>query len=368
MSNQTVTSQTQLIHNKYKYDENSGGLTVPINYASTFHQTSVDGFGPYDYGRSGNPTRHALEELIAEMEDGVAGFAFSSGMAAISTVLLLFSKGDHLLVTEDIYGGTHRIITKVLSRFGIVYDFVDMTNEEAIRNAFKENTKAVLLETPSNPTLKVTDVAVVSKMAKEKGALVIVDNTFLTPLLSRPLHLGADIVVHSATKFLAGHSDVVAGLVVAKDENLAREIGFLQNAFGAVLPPHDAWLVMRGIKTLHVRLKESCESAAKIAAYLQEHPKVKQVYYPNVGAVLSFEVADSLAVKGLVARLKLPAFAVSLGGVESILSYPRTMSHGAMSESERLARGITDGLLRLSVGLESVEDLMEDLRQGLEGI
>ncbi|MCL2559028.1 MAG: cystathionine beta-lyase [Turicibacter sp.] len=368
MSTDNYTFQTKLLHNKYKWDATTGGVSVPIQNASTFHQCDIDSFGEYDYARSDNPTRRALEEIIAELEGGTRGFAFSSGMAAISTALLLLSAGDHILVTEDVYGGTYRILTKVLNRLGIAHTFVDMTNLEQVKSAARPNTKAFYLETPSNPTLKVTDIQAVTAIAKEVGAITFVDNTFLTPALQQPLALGADVILHSATKFLGGHSDVVAGLAVVKDEALAERLYVLQNAFGAVLGPHDCWLVMRGIKTLHVRLEASSRSAAKIADYLSGHPEVKQVYYPGMGAVLSFELADVAALKICHEHLQIPAFAVSLGGVESILSYPAKMSHASMPKEERDKRGISDSLLRLSVGLENPDDLIADLAQALEQI
>ncbi|MBA2874983.1 cystathionine beta-lyase [Thermaerobacillus caldiproteolyticus] len=373
--------QTNLLHNKWKVDEQTGAVSVPIQHASTFHQADFDTFGKYDYSRSGNPTREALEETIAELEGGVRGFAFSSGMAAISTAFLLLSKGDHVLVTEDVYGGTYRIITDVLSRFGIEYTFVDMTDLHEVASHIRPNTKVIYVETPSNPLLKITDIRGIVKLAKANGCLTFLDNTFMTPALQRPLDLGVDVVLHSATKFLSGHSDVVAGLAVVKDEGLANQLYRLQNAFGAVLGVQDAWLVLRGLKTLHVRLQQSTQSALQIARYLAAHPKVEEVYYPGLshhpghsiqryqssgfGAVLSFRLADEEAVRTFVKHVKIPVFAVSLGAVESILSYPAKMSHAAMPKEERERRGITDGLLRLSVGLEAADDLIADFDEAL---
>ncbi|KAF0995957.1 cystathionine beta-lyase [Geobacillus sp. TFV-3] len=372
---------TKLLHNEWKFDRRTGAVSVAIQHASTFHQFDFDSFGKYDYSRSGNPTREALEETIAALEGGVRGFAFASGMAAISTAFLLLSRGDHVLVTEDVYGGTYRMITEVLSRFGIEYTFVDMTDLRAVAETIRPNTKVIYMETPSNPLLKVTDIQGVVKLAKAHGCLTFLDNTFMTPAMQRPLDLGVDVVLHSATKFLAGHSDVVAGLAVVKDEELGKELYKLQNAFGAVLGVQDAWLVLRGIKTLHVRLKQSSESAMAIADYLARHPKVEDVYYPGLknhpghdiqrsqaagfGAVLSFRLADEEAARTFVRNVGLPVFAVSLGAVESILSYPAKMSHAAMPKDERLRRGITDGLLRLSVGLEDVNDLIADFERAL---
>lgn len=376
-----VTFQTKLHHNENKIDQETGALSTPLYHTSTFHQFDFDSFGKFDYARSGNPTREALETIIAELEGGYAGFAFASGMAAISTVLLLLSAGEHLLISEDVYGGTYRLVSEVLSRLGVEHSFVDMTNLNAIREAIRPNTKAFYMETPSNPTMKVTDIGAVAALAKGAGALTLVDNTFLTPQLQKPLELGADIVLHSATKFLSGHSDVVAGLAVVKNKKLADRLGYLQNAFGAVLGAQDCWLVLRGLKTLHVRLAESQKSAVKIAEYLEGHPLVKSVYYPGLkshaqyrqhksqaagpGAVLSFELENEQALKEFLSHVQIPAYAVSLGGVESILSYPAKMSHAAMPKEERLARGISDSLIRLSVGLEQADDLIRDFDQAL---
>ncbi|MBZ5750980.1 cystathionine beta-lyase [Metabacillus rhizolycopersici] len=382
MSNQDWSFQTKLLHNDTKVDKETGAVSVPIHHTSTFHQFDLDEFGKYDYARSGNPTREALEQAIAELEGGARGMAFSSGMAAISTAFLLLSQGDHVLVTEDVYGGTFRMVTDVLSRFGIEHTFVDMTDLHKVASEIRPNTKVIYMETPSNPLLKVTDIRGIVNLAKANGCLTFLDNTFLTPELQRPLELGVDVVLHSATKFLAGHSDVLAGLAVAKDAELGDRLYKLQNAFGAVLGAQDCWLVLRGLKTLHVRLKQSSSSALKIAEYLSRHPKVETVYYPGLsyhpgyetqqyqadgaGAVLSFKLADRDAVKILLQNVKLPVFAVSLGGVESILSYPAKMSHAAMPQEEREKRGISDGLLRFSVGLENVDDLIKDLDDALE--
>ncbi len=384
MAHEEYSFETRLLHNQHKIDPTTGAVSVPIQHASTFHQSDFDQFGKYDYGRSLNPTREALEDVIAELEGGTKGFAFSSGMAAISTAFLLLSAGDHVVITEDVYGGTFRMVTQVLSRLGIEHTFVDMTNLDEVKEAIQPNTKAFYVETPSNPLMKVTDIKAVSRIAKEVNALTFVDNTFLTPSHQKPLALGADVVLHSATKFLAGHSDVVAGLAVVNSEDLAKRLGFLQNSFGAILGVQDAWLVLRGIKTLHVRLEQSQKSAIKIAEFLEEHPLVEKVHYPGLeshpqyqlqkeqaagpGAVLSFELATEDALRTFIANVKLPVFAVSLGAVESILSYPAKMSHAAMSHAEREERGITDGLVRLSVGLENTVDLIKDFSQALEHV
>lgn len=374
--------QTQLIHNDHKIDHETGAVSIPIQHSSTYHQFSFDEFGKYDYGRSGNPTRKALEDTIAQLENGTHGFAFASGMAAVSTSLMLLSKGDHILVTDDVYGGTFRLITKVLTRFGIDHSFVDMTNLDEVEASIKENTKAFLVETPTNPLLQITDLKGICDIAKKHDCLTFVDNTFLSPTVQKPLDLGADVVIHSATKFLGGHSDVVAGLTVVKDQSLAEQLAFLQNSFGAVLGVQDSWLVLRGMKTLHVRLKQSSESALSVAHALNDHPKVEKVFYPGLkghpghdihfrqaksgGAVLSFRLKDRNAAKTIAENVELPVFAVSLGGVESILTYPQTMSHSGMPKEECEKRGISEGLLRLSVGLENSDELIADLYQALK--
>ncbi|MEJ9230546.1 cystathionine beta-lyase [Peribacillus butanolivorans] len=381
MTKHDFSFETKLLHNQHKFDPTTGGVSVPIQHASTFHQTDIDTFGKYDYSRSGNPTREALEDIIAELEDGTRGFAFSSGMAAISTAFLLLSAGDHIVISEDVYGGTFRMVTSVLTRFNIEHTFVDMTDLESVKAAVQPNTRAIYIETPSNPLLKVTDIKAVCDIAKKVGALSFVDNTFLTPALQKPLNLGADVVLHSATKFLSGHSDVVAGLAVVKDPELAERLGSLQNSFGAVLGVQDAWLVMRGLKTLSVRMEHSQKGAEKIADYLKQQPLVKKVYYPGLtdhpqhaiqegqalgaGAVLSFELESEEIFRSFVNTVELPVFAVSLGAVESILSYPAKMSHAAMPADEREKRGITNSLLRLSVGLENPDDLIKDFDAAL---
>lgn len=384
MTDHDFSFETKLLHNQHKFDPATGGVSVPIQHASTFHQSDIDQFGKYDYSRSGNPTREALEDIIAELEEGTHGFAFSSGMAAISTAFLLLSAGDHIVISEDVYGGTFRMVTSVLNRFNIEHTFVDMTDLESVKAAVQPNTRAIYIETPSNPLLKVTDIQAVCDIAKKAGALSFVDNTFLTPALQKPLNLGADVVLHSATKFLSGHSDVVAGLAVVKDPELAARLGSLQNSFGAVLGVQDAWLVMRGLKTLSVRMEHSQKGAEKIAAYLMEQPLVKKVYYPGLadhpqhaiqkgqslgaGAVLSFELESEEIFRSFVNTVELPVFAVSLGAVESILSYPAKMSHAAMPANEREKRGITNSLLRLSVGLENPDDLIKDFDAALVNI
>lgn len=373
--------ETRALHVQGMIDPATGAASTPIYQASTFHQPDVEHPPLYDYARSGNPTREVLERAIAEMEGGDAGFAFASGMAAISSVFAIFSSGDHLIVPEDVYGGTYRVLTQVFPRFGIQVSFVDTTDLEQVAAAIRPETRGIYVETPSNPTLKITDLAGIVRLAREHGLVTMIDNTFMTPYFQRPLELGFDIVIHSATKFLGGHSDVLAGLVAVRGKDLARKIYQVQNGFGAVLGVHDAWLVLRGMKTLAVRMRQAQDNAMQLARWLASHPAVQRVYYPGLadhpgrdiherqstgyGAVLSFDVGSRERALQVVRRVRIPLVAVSLGAVESILSYPAAMSHAAMPREVRLARGIGDGLLRYSVGLERVDDLIADLAQAL---
>ncbi|WP_342533063.1 aminotransferase class I/II-fold pyridoxal phosphate-dependent enzyme [Lysinibacillus sp. FSL R5-0849] len=376
--------ETSLIHAGVRdgYSNKKGAVNVPMYLSSTFHQESIDEFGEYDYARSGNPTRDALEKAIAELEGGVRAHAFSSGIAAVSAALMLLSQGDHIVMTEDVYGGTYRFVTKVLPRFGISHTFVDFTDLAAVEAAITPATKLLYMETPSNPTLGITDIRGVVELAKQHRCLTFLDNTFMTPLHQRPLELGVDVVIHSATKFLSGHSDIIAGLTVTADEKLGQDLYFIQNSFGNILGVQDSFTLLQNIKTTDVRFSRSTQSAQKIAEFLATHTLVEQVYYPGLsshpghdihqrqstssGAVLSFRLPSYTSAKALVEAMKIPVFAVSLGGVESILSYPAKMSHAAMEPEERAKRGITDGLLRFSVGLEHVDDLIDDFAQALE--
>ncbi len=372
---------TELIHGGDPIDPQHGSVSHPIYHTSTFAQQSMDHFGRYDYARSGNPTREALEEAVAGLEKGSTGLAFASGMAAIASTILLFAPGDHLVVCEDVYGGTFRLLSTLFKGWGLEATFVDATDTAALAAAIRPETRALYLETPSNPLIKITDLPAAVALAAEHGILTIVDNTFMTPYLQRPLELGCDIVLHSGTKFLNGHSDVICGFAVARDPELGKRLRFIQNAFGAVLGPQDCWLVLRGLKTLKVRMEEHQASAQKIALWLQEQKQVERVYYPGLpehpgyevhkrqssgpGAVLSFELASFELTTRLLEGVELAAFAVSLGGVESILSYPAKMSHAAMPPAEREARGIKDTLVRLSVGLEDPDDLIADMARFL---
>ncbi|SER41223.1 cystathionine beta-lyase [Gracilibacillus ureilyticus] len=377
--------ETKLIHTGVEqgYQERkTGAVNPPIYVSSTYHQDELHNFGPFDYSRSGNPTREIVEKTIAELENGIAGFAFSSGMAAISSAFLLLQAGDHVVVTKDVYGGTFRFVSQLLTQFSVDYTFVDMTNNEEIEQAIRPDTKLIYMETPANPLLQVTDIRKVVELAKQNNALTFLDNTFMTPLYQNPLDLGVDVVLHSATKFLSGHSDIIAGLAVTNDEELAGRLKFVQNTFGAILGAHDSYTLIQGMKTLETRLTKSSQSADKIAHFLDTHQAVEKVYYPGLkdhpgyeihqsqassgGAVLSFLLDEKIDAHKFVESMKIPVFAVSLGAVESILSHPATMSHAAMPAAERKERGIEDRLFRLSVGIENVDDLLDDLTQALE--
>jgi cysteine-S-conjugate beta-lyase len=356
---------TKLLHTGHEVDPTTGAAAVPIYQVSMFDQPSLNRPGEFDYARSGNPTRKALEGVLADLEGAAGAFAFGSGMAAVSSVLMLFSAGDHLVVTDDCYGGTYRVLTRVFSRFGITATFVDTSNPAAVRAALRPETKGLLVESISNPFLKRTDIPAMAEIARERGLRLIVDNTFLSPYLLRPLEQGADIVIHSATKYLGGHSDVIAGTVAVREAALAKEVYFLQNAVGAVLGPQDCFLLMRGIKTLKVRMEQQAATAARLARWLGDRPEVKEVFYPGLGAMLSFRLAHESLTEAFVERLRLPLLGVSLGAVETLLAVPAFHSHASVPPEERARRGITGDLIRLSVGLEELEDLMADFDQAL---
>jgi len=370
-----------LIHGGISTDEFTGAVNIPIYQTSTYRQTGLGEEFKWEYSRTGNPTRAALEALIAELEGGKAGFAFGSGMAAITAVLSLFGSGDKILISSNVYGGTFRVLDKVFSHFNIGYSIEDTTDLAALESKITPEVKAILVESPANPLLTVTDLAAVAALAKKHGILSIVDNTFMTPYLQRPIVLGADIVVHSATKYLGGHSDVVAGLVVVNDDALAQRLAFIQNSTGGVPGPFDSFLLIRGIKTLGVRLDRHVENAEKAAGFLQKHKAVKKVYYPglpdaqgyeinkrqakNGGAMISFELYESYDIKKFFKSLRLVALAESLGGVESLVCHPASMTHAAIPYEVRQRVGITDGLIRLSVGIESIDDILADLEQAI---
>jgi cystathionine gamma-lyase / homocysteine desulfhydrase len=374
--------KTKLIHGGISEDPATGAVSFPIYQVSTYKQEGVGGHKGFEYSRTGNPTRHALEELIKDIEGGTAGFAFGSGMAAITAVIMLFNSGDHVILTDDVYGGTYRVMTKVLNRFGIESTFVDTSNIENIKSQIRPNTKAIYLETPTNPLLKVTDIEAAAKLAKEHNLLTIVDNTFSTPYWQNPIELGADIVLHSATKYIGGHSDVVAGLVVVNSDKLAQDLHFIQNSTGGVLGPQDSWLLIRGIKTLGIRMEETEANTKAIVEFLQGHPKVKKVYYPGLethpnhdiakkqargfGGMVSFDVGSAEIADQVLSKIKYFTLAESLGAVESLISVPARMTHASIPAERRAELGISDGLIRISVGLEDVQDLIEDLTQALE--
>jgi cystathionine beta-lyase/cystathionine gamma-synthase len=370
----TSTQATQI---GIDWDCKTGSISVPVYQNATFRHPALGQSTGFDYSRSGNPTRQILEDGIAKLDSGSRGFAYSSGMAVITSIMFLFKQGDHLVVTEDIYGGTRRLFDKVLNEYGLTFTYVDTSDISKIESAVTSSTRAVFFETLTNPLLKFADVPAISELCRSKNLMLIADNTFLTPYLLKPLDLGADVTIYSATKYLSGHNDTVAGLAVIKDSELAEKVYFQQNATGAVLGPQDSFLVLRGIKTLKVRMDESQKSTMKIAERLKSRNDVINVYYPGLkshpgyainaaqsdgpGAVLSFELESVEKTVRLLEGVKISSFAVSLGGVESIISYPVKMSHASIPEEERSKLGITDRLVRLSVGLEDADDLFNDL-------
>lgn len=377
-----MRKDTQCIHGGVFGDAETGAVSVPIYQVSTYKQEEAGRPKDYEYSRTGNPTRAALEQLIAELEQGQRGLAFASGMAAISTVLMLFEQGDHFIIGDDVYGGTYRVLSQVFNRFGLEVTYVDTSDVAQVKAAFRDETKAVLLETPSNPLMKVTDLEAVAAITKAHGALLIVDNTFLTPYWQQPLGLGADIVLHSATKYLGGHSDVVAGLVAVKDEVLGERLHFLQNAVGGVLGPQDSWLLIRGIKTLALRMRQHEENTRILAEWLHGREDIDRVYYPGLaehpghevarrqaqgfGGMLSFDIGSGERAKRVLSKVRYFTLAESLGAVESLISVPALMTHASIPSERRKELGISDGLIRLSVGVEHVDDLQEDLAQALD--
>ncbi len=382
MEEDKMKRKTQLIHGGIVGDEQTGAVSVPIYQVSTYKQEGAGKHTGYEYSRTGNPTRHALEELIKEIEGGYAGVAFGSGMAATTAVFMLFNSGDHVLITDDVYGGTYRVITKVLSRIGIEATFIDTSDIENIKKEIRPNTKAIYIETPTNPLLKITDLQQASSVAKQHHLLTIVDNTFSTPYWQNPIEKGADIVLHSATKYLGGHSDVVAGLAVVNSPKLAEDLHFIQNATGGILGPQDSWLLMRGIKTLGIRMEEHEFNTGKIVEFLLAHPAVTKVYYPGLkthpnhliakkqargfGGMVSFDVGSEEKAEQVLSKVKYFTLAESLGAIESLISIPSKMTHASIPSDRRKELGITDGLIRISVGLEDVEDLIEDLEEALK--
>ncbi|WP_423745222.1 cystathionine gamma-synthase (plasmid) [Haladaptatus sp. SPP-AMP-3] len=375
--------ETRSIHSGQEPDEETGALMTPIYANSTYVQDGPGDHRGYEYSRTGNPTRTDLESNLASLEGGEYGRAFSSGMGAINTVLNLLSSGDHVIASEDVYGGTHRIFTQVYADYDVDFSFVDMTDPDEVADAVRENTELLWVETPTNPLLNVVDIAAMADIAADADALCAVDNTFATPYLQRPLELGADIVSHSLTKYLGGHSDVVGGALVTDDADLDERIGFYQNSVGATPGPHDCFLVLRGTKTLGVRMDRHCDNARDIAHWLDDHDAVDTVYYPGLeshpnhelaaeqmsdfGGMVSFELDASLEeAADVVSETEVFTLAESLGGVESLIEQPATMTHAAIPKEERLAAGLTDGLIRASIGIEHVDDLKSDLQQAFD--
>jgi len=377
---------TKTIHGGQAPDKAYGSVMPPIYQTSTYAQTTPGGHKGYEYSRTHNPTRHALEQSFASIEYGDYGLAFGSGLAAIDAIIKLLSPGDEVISTNDLYGGTYRLFTKVFEKFQIKFHFVGMENISEIEKNINSKTKLIWVETPTNPMLNVIDIKAVSSIAKKYNILLAVDNTFATPYLQQPLDLGADIVMHSATKYLGGHSDVVMGALAVKDKSIADQLYFIQNASGAVCGPQDSFLVLRGIKTLHVRMQRHCENGRAVAMFLQQHSKVENVYWPGLethpnhhiakdqmndfGGMLSFTTKGNNyeeAIK-VVERLKVFTLAESLGGVESLAGHPASMTHASIPKEEREKTGVVDSLIRLSVGIEDEQDLIEDLRQALHGV
>ena len=374
-------TESALIHGGNTIDPLTGAVNIPIYQTSTFQQKGISREPEWEYARTGNPTRAALERLIAELEGGTAGFAFASGMAAITAVLSLFRSGEKVLISSNVYGGTYRVLDKVFNAFDLHYSIENTEDLASLENAVTTDVKAILVESPANPLMTVTDLAGVAGIARRHGILSIVDNTFMTPYLQKPLALGADIVLHSGTKYLGGHSDVVAGLVAVKDTDLAKRLAFIQNATGGVLGPQDSFLIIRGIKTLAVRMDRHVENAEKAARFLKDHPAVKKVFYPglpdaqghdinsrqakNGGAMISFILDDRHDYRVFFSSLKLIALAESLGGVESLVCHPATMTHASIPKEIREKVGITDNLIRLSIGIEHIDDLLADLDQAI---
>jgi cysteine-S-conjugate beta-lyase len=378
-----MSNATTLIHS-IPTDPLTGSVSVPIYQTSTFVQDAPGEHKGYDYARSNNPTRAVLENIVANLEGGKGGYAFASGLAAIDAVVKLLESGDEILAVDDIYGGAFRLFTHIYAKFGIKVNYADTTNVVNVIDAITPSTRLVWLETPTNPTLKISDIAAIAKIAHANGALLCVDNTFASPALQQPIALGADIVVHSATKYLSGHSDLIAGVVVTKTQELGDKIKFIQNASGAILAPHDSWLVIRGIETLHLRVREHCRNAQAVAEYLQDHPAIDKVYYPGLkthvnhdiatkqqsgyGGIVSFTLKQDTeeAAKKVVTSTRLFKLAESLGGVKSLLCHPATMTHKSIPAEKRKDAGVADSLIRLSVGLEDAKDLIDDIQQALD--
>lgn len=372
---------SQLVHLGVDRDQQTGGISFPIYPSATYRHPAVGQSTGYDYTRSGNPTRQLLEESFAQLEGGARGLAFASGMAALTTLFLHFSSGDHLIVSQDLYGGTYRVLNQIFSKLGLSVSSVDTCDSNQVAAAINSKTRALLVETPGNPLLGVADLQALGELCRAKNLLFIVDNTFLTPVLQRPFDFGADICVYSATKYFGGHNDLCAGVLVARTMEMGERLYFLQNSTGAILPPQDCWLLLRSLKTLALRLERHCANALEVARWLQRQPRVRAVYYPGLesdpghqlsrrqssgfGGMLSFRVDSPSRARQVLKNIKLISFAESLGGVESLLTLPCIQTHGDIPEEERLRLGICESLLRLSVGIEDVGDIISDLDQAL---
>lgn len=375
---------TQVIHAGQHPDESTGAIMTPIFASSTYVQESPGVHKGYEYSRTLNPTREALEKCLAVLENGTRGFAFASGMCAIATVMELLQPGDHVIASNDLYGGTYRLFENVRKRSaGLQFSFVDCTNPDNVKNAIQKNTKMLWIETPSNPMLTLINLELMADIAKKNNLISVCDNTFATPILQQPINIGFDIVVHSLTKYLNGHSDMIGGAVIVRDKTYAEKIGYLQNAVGGILGPFDSFLCLRGIKTLAVRMEKHCDSAMQLAEFLSQHPFVNKVYYPGLtshpqhalakkqmrgfGGMISVELKMNLdETKKMLSRCKIFALAESLGGVESLIEHPGVMTHASIPLETRLKLGITDGFIRLSVGIESLDDLKNDLMQAIQ--
>ena len=375
---------TDCIHAGQEPEPHTGAVTIPIYQTSTYVQPELGRHKGYEYARTQNPTRAALEANLAALERGKHGHCFASGMSAIDCVFRMLKSGDHVVAGENMYGGSYRLFHRVLEKFGLEFTYVDTSSVDAVKDAVRPNTKIVYLETPTNPMMTVTDLAACAEVAHSHGALVVVDNTFCSPFLQKPIELGADIVVHSTTKFLNGHSDSVGGVVISNSDEIAEQVGFLQNAVGAILSPFDSWLVLRGVKTLAVRMKRHEENGIAMASYLANHKRVKKIYYPGLpdhpqhalakrqmngfGSMISFDLGSKENAKKFLDRVRLCSLAESLGGVETLISHPESMTHGSVPVEMRQRLGITPGLVRISVGIEDIEDLVADLDNAFDGM
>lgn len=374
--------ESLVIHGGIDGDKATGAVNVPIYQTSTYKQSELGVNSGYEYSRTGNPTRHALEKLISDLEGGHSGFAFASGMAATTAVLTLFKSGEKVLLSSNVYGGTFRVLDKIFTNFNLEYELVDTSNEKLVEEKITDNVKAIFIETPTNPLMTITDIERISSIARKHGILTIIDNTFMTPYLQKPISLGADIVVHSATKYLGGHSDLIAGLAVVNSKELAEKLHFIQNSTGGVLNPFDSWLLIRGIKTLSVRMDRHIENANYLAQFLREHEAVEKVYYPGfqehpgyeihkrqasgAGAIISFVLKEGYNINEFFKGVKLITLGESLGGVESLISHPATMTHASIPVEIRQQIGIVDNLVRLSVGIENKKDLAKDIEKALK--